>query len=202
MRRYVKHLLLTSSCLFALTASPARAALLEGERIAVRRNYQAVQGGPLRFIEEFNVFPGPGVELPSFGGSAEPPPIDPIVSIDISDTNVLITLLVDQPFAFTDVLSFIDIAQEIVTIKRVDLNPATNWAGFNDGRIISVGNLFEVTLSQMSSGLAGQQLSLDLVPFPEPASGTLLGVAVTSLAAVHRRRRASGAAARAATQCR
>jgi hypothetical protein len=161
-----------------LAAMPAsHGALLDGMTWRVELFHQTdVQSGPGSVVSPFFVI-GPGVELTGFGQ----PPVTPLVDIDLSDRDILITAVADQPFAFEDRLIFGIVRDDL----QFSINPATNWAGFTPNRLGRPADFLVVDLSQLS-GLAGQQILLDAVP--EPSSAGLLLAGAAALAAVARRR--------------
>jgi hypothetical protein len=120
---------------------------------------------------------GPGVELTGFG----PQSLPPLVDIDLSDRNILITAVADQPLAFQELLTFRNVRDDL----QFSVNPATNWAGFTPDRLVRADMVMGVDLAELS-GLAGQQILLDVVP--EPSSAGLLMAGAATLGAVARRR--------------
>jgi hypothetical protein len=93
-------------------------------------------------------------------------------------------------------LQFFDfIPNDIPPITGVSINAATNWAGFATSTFPRVSNHVEAVFVELAelSGLAGQQILLDLTFVPEPAAAALLAAASTALLAAHRRRRPGNA---------
>jgi hypothetical protein len=178
------------------------APIFEGKPVKATREHRAVDGGPDGLVDSGDVIVGSGVEFNDFGLH----PIDPffpaLVDIDVSDRSILITLIIDQPFAFQDFFRIVDAQNTIQTPQNVFVNPATNWVGFaQDPFRLSFDNqAIDINLSQLS-GLQGQFILLDVVP--EPAAAGLL---LTTLAAIigRRYRFLPGAltATRATTACR
>jgi len=165
----------------------ARAALLEGKVVTVDLIRQPTAGGPQAGASTAPFVVGTGVELTNFGETVSPILLPPLVNIDFSDRQILITLVMDQPLAFQERLQ---ITGDPLTfpffsnLTRVSVNPATNWAGFVPGRVV-LGRVLSVNLSELS-GLQGQQILLDVVP--EPAAAGLMALAVGTVAATRRRR--------------
>jgi hypothetical protein len=167
-----------SGVLALSTASPgAFGALLEGKVMQAELRHQSMQSSPQEGVISPEFVVGPGVELPGFGDETFPP-LPELVDIDISDRQILMTLLIDQPFAFGETFHIIDARDTIDTIQAVLINPATNWAGFNSFRVGTTGERITVDVAQLA-GLQGQQILVDVVP--EPASAVLL---MTAIAAV------------------
>jgi hypothetical protein len=163
----------------------ADAAFLDGKTMVVDRTYRELEGQPQRTITSDPFIVGPGVELEDFGASDNPPPLPGLVDIDISDARIVMTLVIDQPAAFFDRLRVIDALNEIEPFTDVRLNPATNWAGLDSGRLFDSPGLIAITVSGLS-GLAGQQVVIDLIP--EPGSAALAGLAAVALVRLRRRR--------------
>ena len=152
---------------------PSSAALLDGQTVQTTYLFpttSTVFSGPVNSVV------GPGVELPNFAGLA---------NIDISDTNVTITLTRNanvNTVAF-DGIRFTDVNGTIPQFTNVILNPATNYAGFDVSRItFSTTDIF-VNLANLP-GLSGQLISIDFeggtssVPEPGTAGLILLGTSV------------------------
>ncbi|HYO25371.1 MAG TPA: hypothetical protein VEQ85_10530 [Lacipirellulaceae bacterium] len=120
---------------------------------------------------------GPQVELPAFGsepGSGLPS----LVIIDVSDANILITLLIDQPLAFTEVLRFSEQGTSTLYWTDARVDSTTNWTGVNDDRVFLSGGLLTVDLSGLT-GLAGQQILLNIIP--EPATWAMASVGLIAV---------------------
>ena len=176
-------------CLLGLTSSgsEARAAFLEGKTLTVDYTHKTNVGdGQTGVFAVVTV--GPGVELPNFG-MRENPPLPALVDIDISDTTILFTLVIDQPPAFQDSFQFTDVLGTIPRIEKVAVDPTTDWAGFEPIRIVTGPDVLLVNFGGLS-GLAGQKLLLNLTPgdpiVPEPAEA-LLGAIAFGAIGVRRR---------------
>lgn len=177
---------------FAIADDPVRAALLDGKTLQVLLHHQTSMAEPTLFVGPQNVVVGPAVELTGFGFH-ELPPLPSLVDIDFSDEQILITLVIDQPLALREDLRFVDIEGMIPGLfnNRVTVNPATNWAGFDQIRLQASGEqilviLGEVTGLGMLQGLAGQFILLDVVP--EPAAAGMAAAGVGGVVALRRRR--------------
>lgn len=163
----------------------AGGALLDGARLGVNLSRQPTEQNVEQAVTAIVVV-GPGVELEGFGERTDPD-WDPLVDIDLSDARIEITLVNDQPLDFKAVLQITDALGEAGPISAININPATNWAGFVPTRLIgSSTDAVLISLGQLA-GLAGQKIVLDLVP--EPASGALAAAAGAVMAAAGRRRK-------------
>jgi hypothetical protein len=156
----------------------ADAAFLDGKSMVVEREYRETLNASLRIMTSNPFIVGPGVELEDFGASDNPPPLPGLVDVDISDTRIVMTLVIDQPPVFLDRLIVLEGADEIEPFTNVRLNPATNWAGLDSGRLFSSQEIIAINAGGLS-GLAGQQVVIDLIP--EPASAALAGLAIGAL---------------------
>jgi hypothetical protein len=129
-------------------------------------NTSAVLAGPN------NTVVGPGLEFGSYAGLA---------NIDISDTNILITLTLDAALnnvAF-DGFRFFDVNGTIPAITSVTLSAATNYAGFTASRVTFDADTIFVNVENLP-GLNGQKISLDLnasTAVPEPGAFVVVGAA-------------------------
>ncbi|HMO83661.1 MAG TPA: PEP-CTERM sorting domain-containing protein [Lacipirellulaceae bacterium] len=166
-------------------AGTACAALLDGKRISVSLEHITNQGGQELILSQV-VTVGPGVELTGFGERTEPD-LPALVDIDISDTTILITLLIEQPWAYLERLNFADVMNNLPPIKNVTVDPATDWAGFFAGRMSFSTEIISVNLGQLA-GSAGQKVLLNVTP--EPAAATLLLLGGLGAIAARRRRQA------------
>lgn len=103
---------------------------------------------------------GPGIELVDFGWSG-------LVDIDISDTTILITLNMNQPAGYAEVLRLADANGTVPDFTGVTVNPATDYAGFDASRVQVSANSVDIQLTGLQ-GLQGQQISLELTGAPPP----------------------------------
>jgi hypothetical protein len=164
---------------------PSEAALLEGKTMAALLMHKTTSSSTQTGVDSGPFVVGPGVELTNFG-QRENPTLPALVDIDVSDMQILLTLLIDQPSAFLEAIRIGDLQNNIEPFN-VRINSTTNWVGFNDFRLAgSNQENVEINLSGLS-GLQGQQILLDVVPVPEPA-GTLLLLVGASLASGFRAR--------------
>jgi hypothetical protein len=156
-----------------LAAASADAALLDGKMMFVdllhKTNQSDLQTGVGQLVTV-----GPGVELTGFGERTEPD-LPALVDIDISDSSILITLLIEQPPAFLERLVFTDVMNNITPIQNTIVDPSTNWAGFDPARIGGSGSeSISVNLGQLS-GSPGQFVLLNVIPEPAATPLTALG---------------------------
>ena len=176
---------LTAALLIA--NSSASAALLEGHQVFSRLEHQDTISSSLVADEAGPVVVGPGLEANDLGTKIHTQDLQNsvIVDIDFSDTQIVITAVNDQPPSFIERIRMSVFDAPQISVR---LNPATNWAGFDNsiGRLTEIAQNIEVNLVNLS-GLAGQQIVIDVVP--EPAAAALLAVASPALLAAHRRRR-------------
>ena len=179
-----------------LDAANATGALLEGKRISIVSLHKILFSDPQSGAQAPDVTVGAGVEVTNFPNAFNPE-IPLKVNIDLSDRNILITAVEDQTPACQEVIRIFSGDPNFPffpNIKRVLVNPATNWAGFHPIHVggtrpdngMLVSNAIDVTVSGLS-GLQGQIISLDLIP--EPAAAGLLLTSLAALA-IYRRRRA------------
>jgi PEP-CTERM motif-containing protein len=163
------------------------AALLDGETVQTTEFHGTAPDTALVFGPVLRVV-GPGVELANFG-------FEGYLSINFSDTNILITANIDQPFGPFDVLRFVDINHLIPSFASATINPATNWTGFDASRILLTADLIDLNLTALT-GSQGQLISLDLTggsvtpppTVPEPPTYLLLGVALLGMLGVGQRK--------------
>jgi hypothetical protein len=153
--------------LFAVAlAVPASAALIDGETIQTTYLFpdtSAVFAGP------DNAVVGPGTELLGFAGLA---------NVDFSDANILITL--ERNAGVNDVafdgFRFFDVNGTIPVITSVNLNPATDYAGFTASRVTFDADTIFVNVANLP-GLTSQVISIDLngpTPVPEPGTFVMI----------------------------
>jgi len=169
---------------YGVVGMPVSAAFLDGKAMTVVRLHQTSSEEPLIQVgASFTV--GPGVELEDFGANANPP-LSALFDIDVSDRNILITAVADQPFALGESLTFsFGNNPDTVPLVHVLINPMTNWAGLTADRISPLGTAIVVTLNELS-GRQGQRISLDIIP--EPTAASLAFTSLAPLAASIRRR--------------
>ncbi|MCC6493327.1 MAG: hypothetical protein IT424_09920 [Pirellulales bacterium] len=162
-------------------------ALLEGKLLYVDLYHQETMQSSGVFVNSGDFVVGPGVELEGFGARSSPPVLPPLVDIDVSDRQILITLVIDQPPAFLDDLTFRDTRSNIPGLftNKVTTDRATTWTGFTDDYVQDSGESIRVILGGLQ-GLQGQFILLDVVP--EPASIALLACAVPAELLLRRRR--------------
>lgn len=172
--------------------SPADAALLDGEEMKVQFFYRATFNGN-EFISETEDFVvGPGVEVNDFGNDPNVvPPIPAFVDIDISDTQILVTLIIDQPQAFIQSFRILEVDDDGDTIpsftNRVTVNSSTTWAGFTPSADLDASGNVITVLTGGLQGLIGQFILLDIVP--EPTAAGLLAAGGEGIATWGRGRR-------------
>jgi hypothetical protein len=154
-----------------IQATSAQGALLEGKLMDVDLFHRTTVDSPETGVGSGDFLVGPGVELEDFGSRSSPPILPPLVDIDVSDRQILVTLVQNQPLAFQEELRFVDPNNNISGFANVFVNPATNWAGFTPSRVLFGSEFILLNLSQLS-GLQGQQILLDIVP--EPTASILL----------------------------
>jgi hypothetical protein len=136
------------------------AELLNGQ--VVRTLYfRGLQPDQTAMIADVQTVVGAGIELPAFVG---------FLSIDFSDTTIVMTALQDAPVTSFELVRF----STIPTITSVTINPATDIPGFDASRIHnSGGQVIDVNLTGLR-GLGGHRISLNLtggpVPPPPPSS--------------------------------
>jgi hypothetical protein len=127
------------------------------------------------------------VELPNFAS---------LVTVDFSDTNILITAVANNVGETTGTfhgLRFLDLNGTIPAFTGVTINPTTNFAGFTGTLIDFDDDNILVNLANLP-GLQGQVISLDLaadgdVVIPEPGAFVLMVSGFAGLAMASRRRR-------------
>jgi hypothetical protein len=172
--------------LVSVSSFPVDAALLEGQTVQTTDFHGSAPDTAL-VIGPVESVVGSGVELMAFG-------FDGFLNINFSDTNILITAAIDQPFANFEVVRFFDI-NGTIDFSSVTLNAATNWTGFDASRIFFNSDLIDLNLGALN-GSQGQQISLDLsgnvIPprvVPEPPAYLLLGVALLGMLGIGQQKR-------------
>ena len=182
--RHITLKCLAVACLAIISQGLAAAPILDGQTIQTT-DFHGTASDTTVIIGPVSSVVGPGTELTGFGWSE-------FLNINFSDTNILITALIDQPFGFLEVLRFFDVNGTIPAFTSFSVNPATNWTGFDASRVSDFdSDVIALNLTALN-GLQGQQISLDLnaaapVPVHEPTTIWLLVVGVTALVAGRRR---------------
>lgn len=162
-------------CIFFLTVFcselMARGAVLDGKQLVVTLFHKTTTSDTQTGVSS-PILVGPDVELTGFGFRAANPPLPALVDIDISNTNILITLLINQPLAAQELLTFSDSFNNINPLTSAIVSSATNWSGFSQSRVSFGSNSVSVMLNELQ-GTAGQQISIDLTAVPECSSAGL-----------------------------
>jgi hypothetical protein len=135
---------------------PVHGAVLEGQTIEVV-NFHGTASDRTLAIGPASALVGAGIEFDNFGWTG-------FVDIDVSDTRIVITLNTNQPFGYSEVLRFTDPNGQLA-FTSATVNAATNWAGFNQSRVIVIADLIDVHVSNLH-GLQGQQIVLDVTAVP------------------------------------
>ena len=162
----------------ACVALPARADLLTGDTIETWELYpdlSTIYGGPVDVVD-----PGTILDFPGFA---------PIADITFSDANITITMTRDAT-AFTSTFNgfhFLDLTE--APLGSVTLDSATDVPGIDASRVRFDAQDIYVNFSGLTYS-TGQEVSLDLLPTPEPRYSVVF-LALTSLLgfAVRRRQR-------------
>lgn len=168
-----------------LQPSSAHSALLEGRMIAFTLMHKDSVDSPETGTGGAPATVGPGLEYDNLGSTIEFPQRSVILDIDVSDAQIVITAVNDQPFSFKEQLMFDVLPPFHPHVSSIKLNPATNWAGYMQTPPVSNNRTFTVSLSLLS-GLAGQQIVFDVVP--EPAGATIAAGLALRLVVLRRRR--------------
>ncbi|MGH9723051.1 MAG: PEP-CTERM sorting domain-containing protein [Bryobacteraceae bacterium] len=156
--------------LAASSSSVVKATLL-GETVRLTHelpNVGAIFGGPI------DVVVGPGVEAPLFIG---------IYSVDLDDTDVLVTFPNSCCGGFGNTafngLHMFDVNGTIGDILSVTINPATLLAGFNASRITFDANNIYVNFAGLNPNPSTDLVALDITAAPEPSTWLFMaGLAV------------------------
>ncbi|MBX3427451.1 MAG: hypothetical protein KF688_17360 [Pirellulales bacterium] len=168
-------------CLFASTwLDEAFGANLEGKVMKVIREHQSDSSSNITVIDSGKFVVGPGVEVPGFGYH-ENPQLPALMDVDVTNNQIILTLLIDHPPAILDAVTFWDINLTIPSfIGRVSINPASTWqlVAFPDKEVI----LIDLNVN----GVAGEQFILNIAP--EPAGATLAAGALAAGVLFRRRR--------------
>jgi hypothetical protein len=154
MKRTFTYLVLMAASLCTVVPG-LHAELLNGQ--VVRTLYfRGLQPDQTAMIADVQTVVGAGIELPAFVG---------FLSIDFSDTTIVITALQDAPVTFFELVRF----STIPIITSVTMNPATDYPGFDASRIhlAAGGQVIDVNLTGLR-GLGGHHISLNLTGGPVP----------------------------------
>jgi hypothetical protein len=166
--------------------STVHAAILEGRTMAAQRDHQESMTSPRSTFNSPPFVVGPGVELEDFGASQFPVMLSPIIDVDVADTTILVTLVVDQPFSMLERFRFQDDTPNTFPLfQNVFVDPSTNWAGFTPNKLLLSSNEFIFLNVSELSGQAGQFILLNVTP--EPATAMMLLPILGVFAAIRRR---------------
>jgi hypothetical protein len=138
-------------------------AVLEGHTIAVV-NFHGTAPDSTQVIGPIEAVVGAGTEFVNFGWSS-------FVDIDVSDARIVITLNIDQPFGYSEVLRFMDPNGLLPDFTGATVNPATTYAGFNQSLVLVTPNVIDIYLTGLQ-GLQDQQITLDLTAVASPSLPT------------------------------
>lgn len=161
-----------------LAPSVALAAFFDGATVGVTYHHRTSFQTQEVFVFQ-PVVVGPGVELSSFGTNPDPTmaPFTDVFSIDISDTDILITLLVDQPENVIDNVRINDVPQNVPFIKAVYFDPSSTFEGAAQFGT-DVGPDVVVLLLNGLAGKAGQFVLLHVTPEPGTSVLAVAGCAM------------------------
>ena len=149
------------ACVIASVAllQPAHGALLEGFTVAVV-SFHGTAPDSTHVIGPVAAIVGTGAEFVDFGW-------DSFVDVDVSDARIVITLNVNQPFGYSEVLRVMDPDGRLPNFASVIVNPVTTYAGFTQSRLLVTPNAIDIYLTGLD-GLQGQQITLDVTAVPVP----------------------------------
>lgn len=149
------------ACLALL--QPVHGAVLDGHTIAVV-NFHGSAPDSTQVIGPIEAVVGAGTEFVNFGWTS-------FVDIDVSDASIVITLNIDQPFGYSEVLRFMDPDGQLPDFTGATVNPATTYAGFNSSLVSVTANVIDLQLTGLE-GQHGQQITLDLTAVTAPSLPT------------------------------
>ena len=142
----------------AAMASSAQGLLLDGQTVATT-HFHGTAPDKTDAIGPVNTVVGSGVELTNFGW---PSPGSGFLSIDFSDTRIVITATADAPRPdFFDVLRFLDANGTIPPFVAVVVNPRTTWPGVTTSRVFFDADRIDLNLTRLP-GRPGDQIILDI----------------------------------------
>lgn len=167
----MKWLYLTCLALLCFAWSPnvSHAELFEGHELRFSHEYPSLGAywyGPV------DVTVGPGIEANVNGD----------YTLDISDTNILLTFLTNSGWNATEFNGprLVDFQDSIAAIHSVTINPISNLPGFDSSRVFFTDNEIRLNLSGINF-LNTHVLSIDVQSVPEPSGLVLLTVGAGTL---------------------